>query len=83
MSRPNETNHGYLMRNNGKRSETDRDFSGTINVEGVQHFISQSGCDSQKQALGRDQEVGRWCPAPFPIAARSDPQYAAAHPYSE
>ena len=40
MSNYDETNRGAIWGNRDKRKETDRDFQGSINVGGVEYWIS-------------------------------------------
>jgi hypothetical protein len=34
------TNHGALFRNDEKRDEKDRDYAGTLNVDGKEYWVS-------------------------------------------
>jgi hypothetical protein len=40
MPQYDDTNRGAIFRNADKQSETDRDYSGTINVGGVEYWLS-------------------------------------------
>jgi hypothetical protein len=40
MPQYDDTNRGAIFRNNDKHKDTDRDYSGTLNVGGVEYWLS-------------------------------------------
>jgi hypothetical protein len=40
MAKYDDTNRGALFRDDSKQSESDRDYSGTLNVEGTDYWVS-------------------------------------------